>query len=51
MKEEMAQRVGAINVRALTTLRTFGCTNQRKRMVINLDHLAPYEGTARDERP
>jgi hypothetical protein len=32
-KKEMAHRVGAINVAALTTLGTFGCTNQRKMMV------------------
>jgi hypothetical protein len=36
-KEEIAHRVEAINVGALTTLHTFGCTNWRKMMVINLD--------------
>jgi hypothetical protein len=51
MKEEMAHRVGVINVGALTTLETFGRTNQRKMMVINLDQLAPYQGAAWDEQP
>jgi hypothetical protein len=36
-------RVGATDVRALTTLRTFDCTNWRKIMVINLDRLAQDE--------
>jgi hypothetical protein len=39
MKEEMAHRVGVINVGSLTTLETLGHTNQRKRMVINLTGL------------
>jgi hypothetical protein len=37
-KEEIAYRVGAGDVGSLATLRTFGRTNQRKMMVINLDH-------------
>jgi hypothetical protein len=49
-KEETVNRVGAINVGAMTTLGTFGCTIWKK-MVINLDRLAPYEGTAQDGRP
>jgi hypothetical protein len=44
----MAYRAGATNVRALTTLRDFGHTNQRK-MVINLDQLAPYQAAAWDK--
>jgi hypothetical protein len=51
IKEETAHRVGAVNVGALTTLRTFGRTNRRKMTVINPDRLAPYEGTAQNERP
>jgi hypothetical protein len=47
-KEVMAD-VGAINVGALTILGTCGSTNRRKMMVINLDQLAPYEGTTWDE--
>jgi general stress protein 26 len=50
-KKDMAHRVRAINVGALTTLRTFGHTNQREMMVINLDLLAPYYGAASDNRP
>jgi hypothetical protein len=51
MKEETAHKIGAINVEALTTHRTFGHTNWRKMMVINLDRLAPYQGAAQDEQP
>jgi hypothetical protein len=40
MKEEMAHRIGAINVRALAALRTSGCTSRRKVMVIHLDRWA-----------
>jgi hypothetical protein len=51
-KEETANRVRAENVGALTTLRTFACIYWNSRMmVINLDQLAPYEGTTQDERP
>jgi hypothetical protein len=50
MKEEAASSLRVINVGALAT-GTFGLTNLRKMMVINLDRLASYEGTARDERP
>jgi hypothetical protein len=49
-KAEMAHRVGAIDVGALTTLRTFGCTNQTKMVVKNLDQLAAYQGAAQDDR-
>jgi hypothetical protein len=45
-KEETAHRVGAINVGALTTVGTFGRTNQRKMMVVHLDWLASYQGAA-----
>jgi hypothetical protein len=66
-KEEIAHSLGAMYVGALTTLRTFACTDQkkdlycfcpvvchdveRKMMAVNLNRLAPYEGTAQDERP
>jgi hypothetical protein len=51
-KEETAHRVRAIHVGALTTLGSSECTNQKRRMMmmIYLDHLAPYEGTAWDKR-
>jgi hypothetical protein len=51
MKEETTHRIGTINERALTTHRTFGRTNRRKMMMINLDRLAPYQGTAQDKQP
>jgi hypothetical protein len=53
MKEEPTSsfRVGAVVVRALTTLGIFDCTNRRKMMAINLHWLAPYQGAARDKRP
>jgi hypothetical protein len=38
----------AIDVGALTTLGTFGHTNWRNVMLIDLDQLAPYQGTTRD---
>jgi hypothetical protein len=50
-KEETAHRIGALNVGALTTLGTSGCTNWRKKMVIHLNRLAPYQGAAQEERP
>jgi general stress protein 26 len=50
-EEEIAHRVRAINVGALTTLGTFGHTNWRKMVVINLDRLAPYEEITWDKRP
>jgi hypothetical protein len=50
-KEDMGHRIEEINVGALTSLGTFGRNKRRKMMAINLDRLAPYEGTARDERP
>jgi hypothetical protein len=40
-----------MDIGALTSLRTFARIDTRKKMVINVDRLAPYEGTARDERP
>jgi hypothetical protein len=50
MKEETTNdRLRAITVEALTTLRTFGRTNPGKIMVINLDRLATYQGAAWDE--
>jgi hypothetical protein len=50
MEEERAHRVGVIIVGALTTLGTFGCTSQRKMMMVNLDQLMPYQGASQDER-
>jgi hypothetical protein len=50
-KEEAAHRARAGGVGALITLGSSGHNNRRKIMVINLDLLAPYEGTARDEQP
>jgi hypothetical protein len=50
-KEETAHSLGAINVGALSTLETFGLTNRKKMMAINLDRLAPYQVAALDERP
>jgi hypothetical protein len=50
-KEVTTSSLRAMDVGALMTVRTFACTDQKKLMVINLDRLAPYEGTARDERP
>jgi hypothetical protein len=44
-------RIGVIDVRALTTLRTFDSTNWRRSMVVHLDHLASYQGAAQDEQP
>jgi hypothetical protein len=41
-----------MDVGALTTLRTVALTDgERRMMVINLDQLTPYEGTAQDELP
>jgi hypothetical protein len=50
-KEKTAYRVGAIIVGALTTLRTFDCTNRRKMGMINLDWFAIYQGATWDEWP
>jgi hypothetical protein len=44
-------RIGAIDVRALTTLRTSVHTNGRMMIVVNLDRLALYQATARDKWP
>jgi hypothetical protein len=35
---------------AVTTLRTIARTNRKKMMIVHLDRLASYRGTARDER-
>jgi hypothetical protein len=52
MKEETTNnRLRIMDVRALTILRNFGHTNQRKLMMVNLDQLASYEGTAQGEQP
>jgi hypothetical protein len=49
--ETTNNRLRVLHVGTLTTLgRTFGRTNRRKMMVVNLDQLASYEGTARDQR-
>jgi hypothetical protein len=39
-----------MDVGALTILGNFGRTNRRKMMLVNLDRLASYEGTAQDDR-
>jgi hypothetical protein len=49
MEEQITHRVGAINVGSLTTLGTSGSINWWKVMVIQLDLLAPYQGTTRDK--
>jgi hypothetical protein len=52
MKEETAHRVRAGDVGASATLRSFACTEWKRRMmVIHLDQLSPYEGAAQDEWP
>jgi hypothetical protein len=51
-ENETGHRLRAMDVGALTTLRTFAPTNQKSRMMVtNLDWLTPYQGAARDERP
>jgi hypothetical protein len=50
-KEETTNNsLKAMDVGALTTLGTFACTDWRKMMMVNLDRLAPYEGTTWDEQ-
>jgi acetylglutamate kinase len=52
MKEETTNNsLRAMDIGALIIVGTFACTNQGKMMVINLDQLAPYEGTTQDEWP
>jgi hypothetical protein len=41
-KDDMAHRIGVINVGSLTNLGIFGCTSQRK-MMIHLDQVVPYQ--------
>jgi hypothetical protein len=41
----------AKDVGALTTFRTFPHTGWRKMVVIHVDWLAPYQGTAQGEQP
>lgn len=43
-KEDMAHRIGAKNVEALTTLGILGHTSWRMMMAIHLDRLVPYHG-------
>jgi hypothetical protein len=50
-KKETSHGLRTMEIRVLTSLRTFACTDRRKTMLINLDRLEPYEGNARDERP
>jgi hypothetical protein len=51
-KEETAHGVRAGDVGAPATLGTFAPLYRKSRiMVVHLDRLALYEGTARDERP
>jgi hypothetical protein len=54
MKEETTNsRLRAMNLGILTTLGTYGYTNQRdprsRLKVVYLDCLAPYQGAAQDE--
>jgi hypothetical protein len=50
-KDETAHRVRAGDVGALATLGSFVPTDWKSiMMVINLDWLAPYEGTAQDKQ-
>jgi hypothetical protein len=51
MEKETTYGVSAMDVGALPILGTFTRKERRKMMVINLDRLAPYEGTTRDEGP
>jgi general stress protein 26 len=52
MEEETTNNsLRASNVGALTTLGTFGHTNWRKMMLVNLDRLTPFEGIAQDKWP
>jgi hypothetical protein len=44
-------RGGAINVRPFTTLGNVGHANRWETIAINVDLLAPYDGTAWDEHP
>jgi hypothetical protein len=48
-KEEATNRIRARDVGTPAALDTSARTDRRKMMVINLDRLASYEGTARDE--
>jgi hypothetical protein len=50
-KKETAHGVIAADAGALITLGTFAHTIRRNMMVVHLDRLAHYEGTAWDERP
>jgi hypothetical protein len=50
-ENETADGVRAMYVGALIILGTFARTDRKRMMAINLDPLAPYEGTARDKRP
>jgi hypothetical protein len=52
VKEETAHNLRAREVGAPTTLGTLACSpRERRMMVIHLDRLAPYQGTAWNEQP
>jgi hypothetical protein len=51
-KEEITSSLRAIDVRVLIILGSFSPINRESRMmVINLDRLAPYEGTGQEKQP
>jgi hypothetical protein len=50
MKEEPNSNLQVIDLGTLTTLKTFARTSWRK-MMVNLDRLAPHQGTTQDEWP
>jgi hypothetical protein len=50
-KEETAHRLRARDVGAPATLGSFAFTDRKSGMVVIKSGLAPYEETARDERP
>jgi hypothetical protein len=51
-EEESVHRVRARDIGPLATLDSFGPTDCKSRMVvINLDQVASYEGTAQDKWP
>jgi hypothetical protein len=50
-KRKKRLHIDAIDVRALTILGAYACTDRRKMVVIHLDRLVPYQGAVGDERP
>jgi hypothetical protein len=52
VKEETTSSLRAMDVGASTTLGTSAHINWKKKtVVVHLDWLAPYQGTAQDEQP